>query len=275
MAWLLALLQVASITLLPHAAMSLVPAPRTCAGLAKGSLGLARRRNQQWQLSMAAPSCEEVKSKVKVSSQTTLSRAMKDMTASALFLLSLSRAAWAIDSDSTTGSFPVTCISTRTSSTYISRSNERPALSTFTLSTATERPTSISDYLGRVFASPNNNNRDEGSFNAIPAPTDPTYDSKEARNRAYDAAFEQDARDRDAYYGRLAMEKRRRAEEDVAQFRKQLGLDGPGDVRPRVGDEKVAGMASLKEYLLQQDPATLTPEELKVYQRLKQKVDED
>ena len=128
----------------------------------------------------------------------------------------------------------------------------------------------MADYLGRVFASPNNNNRDGGVFNAIPAPTDPTYDSKEARNRAYDAAFEQDARDRDAYYGRLAMEKRQRAEEDVAQFRRGLGLDGQGDVRPRVGDERVAGMASLKEYLLRQDPATLTPEELKVYQRLKQ-----
>jgi len=273
MAWLLALLQVASIALLPHAAMSLVPAPCTCAGLAKGPLGLTtRRRHQQWQLSMAPPSCEEVKSEQAVSSRTTASRVVNGMAASALCLLSLTRAAWALDPDST-DSFPV--INTCTSSTYISRSNERPALSTLTLSAATERPNSISDYLGRVFASPNNNNRDEGFFNAMPAPTDPTYDSKEARNRAYDAAFEQDARDRDAYYGRLAMEKRRRAEEDVAQFRKQLGLDGPGDVRPRVGDEKVAGMASLKEYLLQQDPATLTPEELKVYQRLKQKVDED
>jgi len=47
-------------------------------------------------------------------------------------------------------------------------------------------------------------------------------------------------------------------------------LDGPGDVRPRVGDERVAGMASLREYLLGQDPDTLTPEELRVYQRLKE-----
>ena len=269
MAWLLALLQVASIALLPRAAMSLVPAPRTCAGLAKGSLGLARR-HQQWQLSMAPPSCEN-KSGLTVSSQTTASRVVKGIAASALCLLSLSRAAWAVDCDSTTDSFPATC----TSSTYISRSSDLPAFSTFTLSAAAEPPTNVADYLGRVFASPNNNNRDGGVFNAIPAPTDPTYDSKEARNRAYDAAFEQDARDRDAYYGRLAMEKRRRAEEDVAQFRRGLGLDGQGDVRPRVGDERVAGMASLKEYLLQQDPATLTPEELKVYQRLKQKGDED
>ena len=115
----------------------------------------------------------------------------------------------------------------------------------------------------------------EMGASSTPYRRDPTYDSKEARNRAYDAAFEQDARDRDAYYGRLAMEKRQRAEEDVAQFRRGLGLDGQGVVRPRVGDERVAGMASLNEYLLQQDPATLTPEELKVYQRLKQKGDED
>ena len=193
------------------------------------------------------------------------------MAASALCLLSLSRVVWAVDFDSTTDSFPATCISTCMSSTTISsRSSDRPSFSTFTLSAAAEPPTNVADYLGRVFASPNNNNRDGGVFNAIPAPTDPTYDSKEARNRAYDAAFEQDARDRDAYYGRLAMEKRQRAEEDVAQFRRGLGLDGQGDVRPRVGDERVAGMASLKEYLLRQDPATLTPEELKVYQRLKQ-----
>lgn len=271
MAWLLVLAQVASIVLLPHAAMSLVPAPRICAGLAKGSLGLARRRHQPWQLSMAPPSCE-VKLGLKVSSQTTASRVMKGMAASALCLLSLSRVVWAVDCDST-DSFPAIC--TRTSGTYISRSSDVSALSTSTLSAAAEPPTNVADYLGRVFSSPNNNNRDGGFFNAIPAPTDPTYDSKEARNRAYDAAFEQDARDRDAYYGRLAMEKRRRAEEDVAQYRRQLGLEGQGDVRPRVGDERVAGMASLKEYLLQQDPATLTPEELKVYQRLKQKGDED
>ena len=140
---------------------------------------------------------------------------------------------------------------------------------------AADPPTSVADYLGRVFASPNTNDPNKGSYNAVPAPTDPQYDTKDARNRAYDAAFEQDARDRDAYYGKLAMEKRRRAEEDVARYRRELGLDGTGDVRPRVGDERVAGMASLKEYLLRQDPATLTPEELKVYQRLKQNGEDD
>jgi len=143
-------------------------------------------------------------------------------------------------------------------------------LSSSTLLAVADPPTSVADYLGKVFASPNSNNPDGGIFNAVPVPTDPRYDTKEARNRAYDEAFERDARDRDAYYGRMAVEKRRRAEEDVARYRRELGLDGPGDVRPRVGEERVAGMASLNEYLLTQDPAKLTPEELKVYQRLKQ-----
>lgn len=200
-------------------------------------------------------------------------RVMHGMAASALCLLSLSRVAGAEDGGSAPGFVPAATSRICTGTTYISRStgSNLPALSTSTLSVAAaEPPTSVADYLGRVFASPNNNDRDRGNYNAVPTPTDPQYDSKEARNRAYDAAFEQDARDRDAYYGRLAVEKRRRAEEDVARYRRELGLDGTGDVRPRVGDERVAGMASLKEYLLRQDPATLTPEELKVYQRLKE-----
>ena len=198
---------------------------------------------------------------------------MHGMAASALCLLSLSRVAGAEDGGSAPGFVPAATSSICAGTTYVSRStgSNLPALSTSTLSAAAaEPPTSVADYLGRVFASPNSNDRDGGNYNAVPTPTDPQYDSKEVRNRAYDAAFEQDARDRDAYYGRLAMEKRRRAEEDVARYRRELGLDGTGDVRPRVGDERVAGMASLREYLLRQDPATLTPEELKVYQRLKE-----
>jgi len=63
--------------------------------------------------------------------------------------------------------------------------------------------------------------------------------------------------------------KRDQALQDVQKNRKALELDGDGDVRLRVGEAKVAGMASLKEYLLQQNPSTLTPEEFQVYQRMK------
>ena len=276
-------LTLASIALLPHVATSLiVPAPRVrvCAGLARARKLQQWRRHQQRQLSidMATPACEvKPNSERTVSSPPAASKVLNGLAASALCLLSLSRVAGAEDGESSTGFYPVI----GTGTTYISRSTRSsnlPALSTSTLFTASavaEPPISVADYLGRVFASPNSNDRDRGLYNAVPAPTDPQYDTKEARNRAYDAAFEQDARDRDAYYGKLAMEKRRRAEEDVARYRRELGLDGTGDVRPRVGDERVAGMASLREYLLQQDPATLTPEELKVYRRLKQNGEEN
>jgi len=202
-----------------------------------------------------------------------------------LSLLSLSTSAWAADLDgdatfyssfSATSTTRMTCArsvgkSDTTSDRFLSSS------STSILSAAETQTgvTGVADYLSKVFASPN---RGEGNYNAAPTPTDPAYTSKEERNRAYDEAFERDARDRDAYYGRLAAEKRRKAEEDVGRYRRELGLDaarpgapggeGGGDVRPRVGDERVAGMASLREYLLRQDPATLTPEELRVYQRL-------
>ena len=122
---------------------------------------------------------------------------------------------------------------------------------------------SISNYFGQVFQSPYQ------TPGAIPVPTDSKYDSKEVRNRAYDEAFERDARDRDAYYGRMAAAKREQAAQEVKRNREALGLDGPGDVRMRVGEEKVAGMASLRAYLLEQDPSTLTPAELEVYERMK------
>lgn len=133
----------------------------------------------------------------------------------------------------------------------------------------TARPSGISNYFSQVFSSPD--------YGANPRLTDSRFDDKDSRNRAYDDAFQQDARDRDAYYGKMAMLKRERALQEVSQNRKALGLDGDGDVRPRVGDEKVAGMASLRQYLLQQDPSTLTPEELKVYNRMKEReqIDED
>lgn len=135
---------------------------------------------------------------------------------------------------------------------------------TSTASTTTAPPadSGIANYLNQVFTY-------ENGGATKPVQMDPKLDSKEARNRAYDQAFEQDARDRDAYYGKMAMLKREKAIQDVQENRRVLELDGDGDVRPRVGDEKVAGMGSLKEYILQQDPSTLTPEELKVYRRMK------
>ena len=80
-----------------------------------------------------------------------------------------------------------------------------------------------------------------------PIQIDPKYTTREERNAAYDEAFQQDARDRDAYYGRLAMKKRQESEQSVTQYREQLGLDGKGDTRTRVGEERVEGLASLRE----------------------------
>jgi len=132
------------------------------------------------------------------------------------------------------------------------------------ISTSTTIPSLlVSNYASQVFSSPFQ------THGAIPSSTDPKYDNADARNRAYDQAFQQDARDRDAAYGKMAVLKREQALQEVQQNRRALGLDGDGDVRPRVGDAKVAGMASLKEYLLEQDPSTLTPEEFQVYQRMK------
>ena len=267
-------LALASIALLPHVATSLTLVPAPChAGAGWATNRQQQRRHQQRQLStsidMVPPACQlEFQSERKVSSPTIAPRAIiNGVAASALCLLSLTRvAAAAEDGESSTGFYPATCISRS------AHNSNLPALSStsslMSASAVAEPPISVADYLGRVFASPNTNDPNKGSYNAVPASTDPQYDSKDARNRAYDAAFEQDARDRDAYYGKLAMEKRRRAEEDVARYRRELGLDG-------TGDERVAGMASLREYLLRQDPATLTPEELKVYQRLKQDGEEN
>ena len=124
--------------------------------------------------------------------------------------------------------------------------------------------TSLSSYFGQVFRSPSS------LIPAIkPIPTDPKFDNAEARNRAYDEAFEQDARDRDAYYGKMILDKRDAALQTVSRNRQDLGLDGAGDVRLRVGEDKIAGVSSLKEYLLKQDPATLTPAELRVYEQMK------
>jgi hypothetical protein len=123
--------------------------------------------------------------------------------------------------------------------------------------TSTSTPTSISNYFSQVF---------QQTPGATPLPAE--FDNAKARNRAYDQAFEQDARDRDAYYGKMAALKREQAFQNVRENRLALGLDGDGDVRSRVGEEKVAGMSSLKDYLSQQDPSTLTPAELKVYQQM-------
>lgn len=104
---------------------------------------------------------------------------------------------------------------------------------------------SVSNYIRQVFGSPLVGNTPDTP--AKPAPTDEKYDTREARNRAYDEAFQQDARDRDAYYGQMAMRKRQEANQNVQQYRESLGLDGTGDVRMRVGEERVQGLSSLRE----------------------------
>jgi hypothetical protein len=102
-----------------------------------------------------------------------------------------------------------------------------------------------------------------------PPPMDPKFDSKEARNKAFDDAFEQDARERDAYYGKMALLKREKIAAELQDKRTQLGLEGNDDAGPRFGDDNVASMASLKKYLLEKDPATMSPAEFKEYQILK------
>jgi len=105
---------------------------------------------------------------------------------------------------------------------------------------------SISNYAKQVFGSPLVGSTPGISSNK-PIQIDPKYTTREERNRAYDEAFQQDARDRDVYYGQLAMKKRQEAQQSVSQYREQLGLDGKGDTRMRVGEERVEGLASLRE----------------------------
>ena len=104
---------------------------------------------------------------------------------------------------------------------------------------------SVPNYIRQVFGSPLVGATPNAPTK--PTPIDATYDTREARNRAYDEAFQQDARDRDAYYGQMAMRKRQETEQNVRQYRESLGLDGKGDVRMRVGEERVQGLASLRE----------------------------
>jgi len=105
---------------------------------------------------------------------------------------------------------------------------------------------SITNYAKQVFGSPLVGSTPGISSNK-PIQIDPKYTTREERNRAYDEAFQQDARDRDAYYGQRAMKKRQEAEQSISTYREQLGLDGKGDTRTRVGEERVEGLASLKE----------------------------
>ena len=105
---------------------------------------------------------------------------------------------------------------------------------------------SITNYAKQVFGSPLVGST-PGISSSQPIQIDPKYTTREERNAAYDEAFQQDARDRDAYYGQLAMKKRQEADQSVKQYREQLGLDGKGDTRMRVGEERVEGLASLRE----------------------------
>ena len=96
---------------------------------------------------------------------------------------------------------------------------------------------------------------------------------REARNRAYDDAFDQDKRDRDAYYGKMALQKREQALAEARERRSEIGLNNGDndDAGPRLGDANVASMASLTKYLLQKDPSTMRPAELQELQLLQQR----
>ena len=105
----------------------------------------------------------------------------------------------------------------------------------------------VSNYIRQVFGSPLVGTAPNNTP-AIPVVTDDTINtSREERNRAYDEAFQQDSRNLDAYYGQMAMKKRQETNQNIQQYRESLGLDGKGDVRMRVGEERVQGLASLRE----------------------------
>ena len=105
----------------------------------------------------------------------------------------------------------------------------------------------VSNYIRQVFGSPLVGTTPNNTP-AIPVVTDDTINtSREERNRAYDEAFQQDARNLDVYYGQMAMKKRQETNQNIQQYRESLGLDGKGDVRMRVGEERVQGLASLRE----------------------------
>lgn len=104
----------------------------------------------------------------------------------------------------------------------------------------------VSNYIRQVFGSPLVGTTPNNTP-AIPVVTDDTINTREERNRAYDEAFQQDARNLDAYYGQMAMKKRQETNQNIKQYRESLGLDGKGDVRMRVGEERVQGLASLRE----------------------------
>jgi len=131
-----------------------------------------------------------------------------------------------------------------------------------TTTTTTIPGSSITNYARQVFGSPLVGST-PGLSSTKPVQTDPKYTTREERNRVYDEAFQQDARDRDTYYGKRAMRKAQAADQSVSQYREKLGLDGKGDTRMRVGEEKVQGMSSLRDLkadynLSQQDDSSST-----------------
>ena len=102
---------------------------------------------------------------------------------------------------------------------------------------------------------------------ATPIPTDPKFEDREARNRAFDDALDQDKRDRDAYYAKMALQAREKKMQQLNEQRQALGLDLE-DSGPRFGDPEVASMASLKKQLAGKDPATMTPAEFREFKEL-------
>jgi nitrogen regulatory protein PII-like uncharacterized protein len=91
---------------------------------------------------------------------------------------------------------------------------------------------------------------------------------RDARNRAYDEAFQKDARDRDEYYGKMALQKKEQALVELQERRGKMGLDDAGS---RFAN--VATMDSLTQYLMQKDPTTMTPAEFKEFKILQRKAE--
>ena len=126
------------------------------------------------------------------------------------------------------------------------------------------------DGRGSPFASPF---QFPGAAPAVPPPTGggggkTTKAEREARLRAYDEAFQQDARDRDAYYGRIVVEKRAKALQEARERRDEMGVDAPGS--------RFAGPATLEDLtrdLLQRDPATMTAAEYQEFQVLQRRAE--
>lgn len=93
---------------------------------------------------------------------------------------------------------------------------------------------------------------------------------RDARNRAYDEMFQQDARDRDAYYGKMALKKSESALVELKERREEMGLDTKASASPFA---QVETMDSLTQYLMNKDPNTMTAAEFKEFKVLQRRAE--